>query len=147
MAKEITGYVKLQIRGGAANPSPPVGPALGSKGLNIMDFCKQFNARTQEKQGQVLPVLITVFADKSFEFVIKTPPAPVLILEAAKKQKGSAEPNRAKIGAISWEQVKTIAETKMPDLNAFELEPAMRMVAGTARSMGVRVTGTAPWDN
>jgi large subunit ribosomal protein L11 len=147
MAKEITGYVKLQIRGGAANPSPPVGPALGSKGLNIMDFCKQFNARTQEKQGQVLPVLITVFADKSFEFVIKTPPAPVLILDAAKKQKGSAEPNRAKIGSITWDQVKTIAETKMPDLNAFELEPAMRMVAGTARSMGVRVSGTAPWDN
>jgi large subunit ribosomal protein L11 len=145
MAKEISGYLKLQIRGGAANPSPPVGPALGSKGLNIMDFCKQFNARTQEKQGQVLPVLITIFSDKSFDFVIKTPPAAVLILEAAKKKSGSAEPNRIKVGNITWDQVKAIAETKMPDLNAFEANSAMKMVAGTARSMGIKVTGTAPW--
>lgn len=145
MAKEIIGYLKLQVRGGAANPSPPVGPALGSKGLNIMDFCKQFNARTQEKQGQVLPVLITIFADKSFDFVIKTPPAAVLILEAANKKKGSQEPNRSKIGSVTWDQVKKIAETKMQDLNAFHIDAAMKMVAGTARSMGVRVTGTAPW--
>jgi large subunit ribosomal protein L11 len=145
MAKEISGYLKLQVRGGAANPSPPVGPALGSKGLNIMDFCKQFNARTQEKQGQVLPVLITIFSDKSFDFVIKTPPAAVLILEAAKKKSGSAEPNRIKVGNITWDQVKAIAETKMADLNAFEENSAMKMVAGTARSMGIKVTGTAPW--
>ncbi len=145
MAKEISGYLKLQIRGGAANPSPPVGPALGSKGLNIMEFCKQFNARTQEKQGQLLPVLVTIYTDKSFDFVIKTPPAAVLIMEAAKVKKGSAEPNRAKVGSISWDQIKTIAETKMPDLNAFKVESAMKQVAGTARSMGVRVTGTAPW--
>lgn len=147
MAKEISGYLKLQIRGGAANPSPPVGPALGSKGLNIMEFCKQFNARTQDKPGQLLPVLVTIYADKSFDFVIKTPPAPVLILEAAKKKKGSSEPNRDKVAAISWDQVKTIAETKMPDLNAFTVESAMKMVAGTARSMGVKVSGVAPWDN
>jgi large subunit ribosomal protein L11 len=147
MAKEIIGYLKLQIRGGAANPSPPVGPALGSKGLNIMDFCKQFNARTQDKAGQVLPVLITIFADKSFDFVIKTPPAAVLILNASKKKKGSAEPNRDKVGAITWDQVKEIAETKMPDLNAFKVESAMKMVAGTARSMGIRVSGNAPWAN
>lgn len=147
MAKEIVGYLKLQIRGGAANPSPPVGPALGSKGLNIMDFCKQFNARTQEKAGQVLPVLITIFADKTFDFVIKTPPAAVLILNASKKKKGSAEPNRDKIGAITWDQVKEIAETKMPDLNAFKIESAMKMVAGTARSMGIKVSGNAPWAN
>ena len=147
MAKEINGYLKLQIRGGAANPSPPVGPALGSKGLNIMDFCKQFNARTQDKQGQVLPVLITIFSDKTFDFVIKTPPAAVLILEATKKKKGSPEPNRQKISSISWDQIKTIAETKMTDLNAFTVESAMRMVAGTARSMGVKVSGVAPWDN
>ena len=146
MAKEISGYLKLQIRGGQANPSPPVGPALGSKGLNIMDFCKQFNARTQEKQGQVLPVLITIYTDKSFDFVIKTPPAAVMLLEAAKKKSGSAEPNRSKIGSVTWDQVKTIAETKMPDLNAFKVESAMKMVAGTARSMGLRVTGTAPWE-
>lgn len=145
MAKEISGYLKLQIKGGQANPSPPVGPALGSKGLNIMDFCKQFNARTQEKQGQVLPVLVTIYSDKSFDFVVKTPPAAVLLLEAAKKKKGSAESNRSKIGSVTWEQVQTIAETKMPDLNAFEVESAMRMVAGTARSMGIKVTGTAPW--
>ena len=147
MAKEISGYLKLQIRGGQANPSPPVGPALGSKGLNIMDFCKQFNARTQEKQGQVLPVLITIYTDKTFDFVIKTPPAAVRVLEASKKKKGSAEPNRNKVGSITWDQVKTIAETKMPDLNAFEVTSAMKMVAGTARSMGIRVTGTAPWNN
>ena len=147
MAKEISGYLKLQIRGGAANPSPPVGPALGSKGLNIMEFCKQFNARTQDKQGQVLPVLVTIFSDKSFEFVVKTPPAPVLILEAAKKKKGSSEPNRNKVASITWDQVKEIAETKMPDLNAFKVESAMRMVAGTARSMGVKVSGVAPWEN
>ena len=147
MAKEISGYLKLQIRGGAANPSPPVGPALGSKGLNIMEFCKQFNARTQEKQGQLLPVLVTIYADKSFDFVIKTPPAPVMILEAAKKKKGSSEPNRNKVASISWDQVKTIAETKMPDLNAFTVESAMKQVAGTARSMGVKVSGVAPWDN
>lgn len=145
MAKEISGYLKLQIKGGSANPSPPVGPALGSKGLNIMDFCKQFNARTQDKQGQVLPVLITIYADKSFDFVIKTPPAAVLILEAAKKKSGSAEPNRLKVGTVSWDQIKTIAETKMPDLNAFEVNSAMKMVAGTARSMGIKVSGTAPW--
>ena len=145
MAKEISGYLKLQVKGGAANPSPPVGPALGAKGLNIMEFCKQFNARTQEKQGQLLPVLITIYADKSFDFVIKTPPAAVMIMEATKLKKGSAEPNRTKVGSISWDQIKEIAEVKMPDLNAFEVESAMRMVAGTARSMGVKVSGTAPW--
>ncbi|QHT69064.1 50S ribosomal protein L11 [Rhodocytophaga rosea] len=147
MAKEVTGYLKLQVKGGAANPSPPIGPALGSKGLNIMEFCKQFNARTQDKAGQVLPVLITYYNDKSFDFVIKTPPAPVLILEAAKVKSGSAEPNRNKVGSISWDQVKQIATTKMPDLNAFELDSAMKMVAGTARSMGVNVTGKAPWES
>ena len=145
MAKEVTGYLKLQVKGGAANPAPPIGPALGSKGLNIMDFCKQFNARTQDKPGQVLPVLITIYNDKSFDFVIKTPPAAVLILDAAKKPKGSAEPNRNKVGSITWDQVKTIAETKMPDLNAFKVESAMKMIAGTARSMGITVSGTAPW--
>lgn len=147
MAKEITGYLKLQIRGGAANPSPPVGPALGAKGLNIMDFCKQFNARTQEKPGQLLPVLVTIYADKSFDFVIKTPPAASLIMEAAKLKKGSSEPNRSKVGSVTWDQIKTIAETKMPDLNAFSVESAMKVVAGTARSMGVRVSGKAPWAN
>jgi large subunit ribosomal protein L11 len=147
MAKEISGYLKLQIRGGAANPSPPVGPALGSKGLNIMEFCKQFNARTQEKKGKVLPVVVTIYTDKSFDFIIKTPPAPVLILEAAKKKKGSAESNRDKVGSVTWDQVKTIAETKMPDLNAFTVESAMKMVAGTARSMGINVKGRAPWAN
>lgn len=146
MAKEVTGYLKLQVKGGAANPAPPIGPALGSKGLNIMDFCKQFNARTQDKPGQVLPVLITIYNDKSFDFVIKTPPAAVLILDAAKKQKGSAEPNRNKVGSITWDQVKAIAETKMPDLNAFKIESAMKMIAGTARSMGITVSGTAPWN-
>ncbi len=145
MAKEISGYLKLQVKGGQANPSPPVGPALGSKGLNIMEFCKQFNSRTQEKQGQVLPVLITIYSDKSFDFVVKTPPAAVMIMEASKVKKGSAEPNRQKVGSITWEQVKTIAETKMQDLNAFTVEAAMRMVAGTARSMGINVKGKAPW--
>jgi large subunit ribosomal protein L11 len=146
MAKEIVGYLKLQVKGGQANPAPPIGPALGSKGLNIMDFCKQFNARTQDKPGQVLPVLISIYNDKSFDFVIKTPPAAILILDAAKKQKGSAEPNRTKVGSITWDQVKTIAETKMPDLNAFKIESAMKMVAGTARSLGITVSGTPPWD-
>ena len=147
MAKEISGYLKLQIRGGAANPSPPVGPALGAKGLNIMDFCKQFNARTQEKAGQLLPVLVTIYTDKSFEFVIKTPPAASLIMEAAKLKKGSSESNRVKVGSVTWDQVKQIAETKMPDLNAFSIESAMKVVAGTARSMGVKVSGKAPWAN
>ncbi len=147
MAKEIAGYLKLQVRGGQANPSPPVGPALGSKGLNIMEFCKQFNGRTQDKMGQVLPVLVTIFSDKSFEFVIKTPPAPVMLLEASKQKKGSAEPNRVKVGSVTWDQVKEIAEVKMPDLNAFTIEAAMKMVAGTARSMGLRVSGKAPWNN
>ena len=146
MAKEIDGYLKLQIRGGAANPSPPVGPALGSKGLNIMEFCKQFNARTQEKQGQLLPVLVTIYKDKSFDFVVKTPPAPVLLMEAAKLKRGSAESNRVKVGTVTWDQIKQIAETKMPDLNAFKVESAMKMVAGTARSMGIKVAGTAPWN-
>lgn len=145
MAKEILGYLKLQVKGGAANPSPPVGPALGAKGLNIMDFCKQFNARTQEKPGQLLPVLITIYTDKSFDFVIKTPPAASLLMEAAKLKKGSPEPNRNKVGSVSWDQVKSIAETKMQDLNAFNIEAAMRIVAGTARSMGVKVSGKAPW--
>jgi large subunit ribosomal protein L11 len=145
MAKEIKGYLKLQVKGGAANPSPPIGPALGSKGLNIMEFCKQFNARTQDKPGQVLPVLITIYADKSFDFVIKTPPAPVLLMDAAKIKVGSKEPNRNKVGSVTWDQVKEIAELKMPDLNAFKLESAMKMVAGTARSMGITVSGTAPW--
>jgi large subunit ribosomal protein L11 len=147
MAKQVVGYLKLQVKGGQANPAPPIGPALGSKGLNIMDFCKQFNARTTDKQGQILPVLITIYNDKSFDFVIKTPPAAVLILDAAKKQKGSAEPNRTKVGSITWAQVKTIAETKMPDLNAFKVESAMKMVAGTARSLGITVSGNPPWEN
>ena len=146
MAKEITGYVKLQVKGGQANPSPPVGPALGSKGLNIMEFCKQFNARTQEKMGTVLPVLITVYSDKTFDFVVKTPPAANMLLEAAKIKSGSAEPNRKKVGSVTWDQVKVIAETKMPDLNAFKVESAMKMVAGTARSMGITVPGKAPWE-
>jgi large subunit ribosomal protein L11 len=145
MAKEAVGFLKIVVKGGQANPAPPIGPALGSKGLNIMDFCKQFNARSQDKQGQVLPVLITIYNDKSFDFVIKTPPAPVLILEAIKQQSGSKEPNRTKIGSITWDQVKKIAELKMPDLNAFKLDSAMKMVAGTARSMGVTVSGKAPW--
>lgn len=147
MAKEVAGLIKLQIKGGAANPSPPVGPALGSKGLNIMDFCKQFNARTQDKGGKVLPVVITVYADKSFDFVIKTPPAAVQLLEAAKLKSGSAEPNRKKVAEITWDQVKTIAEDKMSDLNCFTIESAMKMVAGTARSMGITVKGDFPENN
>jgi len=146
MAKVVIGYLKLQVKGGAANPAPPIGPALGSKGLNIMDFCKQFNARTQDKPGQVLPVLITIYNDKSFDFVIKTPPAAILILDAAKKQKGSAEPKTVKVGSITWEQVKAIADTKMPDLNAFTSEAAMKMIVGTAKSLGVSISGTAPWE-
>ncbi|WP_310990945.1 50S ribosomal protein L11 [Aequorivita marina] len=145
MAKEVSKLVKLQVRGGAANPSPPVGPALGAAGVNIMEFCKQFNARTQDKQGKVLPVAITVYKDKSFDFVIKTPPAAVQILEAAKAKKGSGEPHAKKVASISWDQVKAIAEDKMPDLNAFTVESAMKMVAGTARSMGVKVKGPAPF--
>jgi len=145
MAKEISKVVKLQVRGGAANPSPPVGPALGAAGVNIMEFCKQFNARTQDKQGKVLPVAITDFKDKSFDFIIKTPPAAVQILEAAKAKKGSGEPHAKKVATISWDQIKMIAEDKMPDLNAFTIESAMKMVAGTARSMGVKVKGDAPF--
>jgi len=147
MAKEVDGIVKLQIKGGAANPSPPVGPALGAKGLNIMEFCKQFNARTQEMAGKIIPVVITVYKDKSFSFVTKLPPVPVQILEVAKLKKGSGEPNRKKVATITWDEVKGIAEAKMPDLNAFTVESAMKMVAGTARSMGVRVKGDAPFDN
>lgn len=144
MAKEIEKVLKLQIRGGAANPSPPVGPALGAAGVNIMEFCKQFNGRTQDKAGKILPVAITVYADKSFDFVIKTPPAAVQILEAAKLKGGSPESNRQKVGSVSWDQVKTIAEDKMPDLNCFKIESAMKMIAGTARSMGVTVKGSFP---
>jgi len=144
MAKEISALIKLQVRGGAANPSPPVGPALGAKGVNIMEFCKQFNARTQDKQGKVLPVIITVYGDKSFEFVIKTPPAAVQLLEAAKLKGGSGNPNVQKVGKVTWEQVKAIAEDKMADLNAFTEESAMAMIAGTARSMGITVTGKKP---
>ena len=147
MAKEISGFVKLQCKGGQANPAPPIGPALGSKGVNIMEFCKQFNARTQDKPGKVLPVLITVFADKSFEFVIKTPPAAVQLMELSKVSKGSKEPNRSKVGKVSWEQIEEIAKDKMPDLNCFTVESAMKMVAGTARSMGLTVEGNAPWAN
>ena len=145
MAKEVSKVVKLQVRGGAANPSPPVGPALGAAGVNIMEFCKQFNARTQDKQGKVLPVVITVYGDKSFEFVVKTPPAAVQLLEAAKIKKGSGEPNRVRSGSVTWDQVRTIAEDKMVDLNAFTTESAMNMVAGTARSMGIRVSGKRPF--
>ena len=144
MAKEIAGQIKLQIKGGAANPSPPVGPALGSKGINIMEFCKQFNARTQDKAGKVLPVVITNYTDKSFDFIVKTPPVAVQLKEVAKLKSGSAQPNRNKVAEITWEQVKVIAQDKMPDLNCFTLESAMRMVAGTARSMGVSVKGAFP---
>jgi len=144
MAKEVSKVVKLQVRGGAANPSPPVGPALGAAGVNIMEFCKQFNARTQDKQGKVLPVAITVYKDKSFDFVIKTPPAAVQLLEAAKVKKGSGEPNRKKVASVTWDQIKLIAEDKMVDLNAFKVESAMKMIAGTARSMGLTVKGNAP---
>jgi large subunit ribosomal protein L11 len=144
MAKEVTGFIKLQVKGGAANPSPPIGPALGSKGVNIMEFCKQFNARTQDQAGKVLPVVITVYSDKSFEFIIKTPPAAVQLKDAAKVQSGSAESNRKKVGTVTWDQVKAIAENKMPDLNCFTIESAMSMVAGTARSLGLTVTGESP---
>ncbi len=144
MAKEVSGIIKLQIKGGAANPSPPVGPALGAKGVNIMEFCKQFNARTQDKAGKVIPVIITVFRDKSFNFIIKTPPVAVQLLEAAKIKSGSAEPNRAKVASVTWDKVRVIAEEKMPDLNCFTVESAMNMVAGTARSMGIRIKGERP---
>jgi large subunit ribosomal protein L11 len=147
MAKEIAGLIKLQIKGGAANPSPPVGPALGAKGVNIMQFCKQFNGRTQDQAGKVLPVIITVYADKSFDFIIKQPPVAVQLLEAAKQKKGSAEPHVSKVGAVTWDQVKQIAEGKMVDLNCFTVESAMRMVAGTARSMGITVKGASPFNN
>ncbi len=144
MAKEVAAFIKLQIKGGAANPSPPVGPALGSKGVNIMDFCKQFNARTQDKAGKVLPVIITVYSDKSFDFVVKQPPVAIQLKEAAKIKSGSAQPNRTKVGEVTWEQIEAIAKDKMPDLNCFTLEAAMRMVAGTARSMGLNVKGEFP---
>ena len=145
MAKEVDGFIKLQVRGGQANPAPPVGPALGAKGVNIMEFCKRFNAKTQEAQGKIVPVVITVFKDKSFEFIIKTTPAAVQLLEAAKLKKGSPESNRQKVGSVTWDQIKAIAEDKMEDLNAFKIESAMKMVAGTARSMGLNVKGQAPW--
>ena len=144
MAKQIDGYLKLQVRGGQANPAPPVGPALGSKGVNIMEFCNQFNARTEDRKGQVLPVVISLYKDKSFDFIIKTPPASVLILQAANKKKGSDQPNLNKVASITWDQVKNIAETKMKDLNAFKVGSAMKMIAGTARSMGVKVKGVFP---
>ena len=144
MAKEVAAFIKLQIKGGAANPSPPVGPALGSKGVNIMDFCKQFNARTQDKAGKVLPVIITVYSDKSFDFIVKQPPVAVQLKEAANVKSGSAQPNRSKVGQVTWEQVAEIAKDKMPDLNCFTLEAAMRMIAGTARSMGINVVGEFP---
>ena len=144
MAKEVAAFIKLQIKGGAANPSPPVGPALGSKGVNIMDFCKQFNARTQDKAGKVLPVIITVYTDKSFDFIVKQPPVAVQLKEAANVKSGSAQPNRSKVGQVTWEQIAEIAKNKMPDLNCFTLEAAMRMVAGTARSMGINVVGEFP---
>lgn len=147
MAKAVEGMIKLQIRGGAANPSPPVGPALGSKGVNIMDFCKQFNARTQDQAGKLLPVIITVYFDKSFDFVVKTPPVAVQLLEVTKGKKGSKEPNRDKIASVNWDQIRQIAESKMPDLNAFTIESAMKMVAGTARSMGISVKGEFPFNN
>ena len=147
MAKEIAGLIKLQIRGGAANPSPPVGPALGAKGVNIMQFCKQFNGRTQDQAGKVLPVIITVYADKSFDFIIKQPPVAVQLLEMAKLKKGSAEPHVVKVGSVTWDQVKQIAEVKMVDMNCFTIESAMRMIAGTARSMGITVKGASPFTN
>ena len=147
MAKEVAGQIKLQIKGGAANPSPPVGPALGSKGVNIMEFCKQFNARTQDKAGKVLPVVITYYSDKSFDFVVKTPPAAIQLMEAAKVKGGSAEPNRVKVASVTWEQVKVIAADKMEDLNCFTVESAMKLIAGTARSMGITVTGEFPANN
>ena len=146
MAKEVSGIIKLQIKGGSANPSPPVGPALGAKGVNIMEFCKQFNARTQDKTGKLLPVIITVFKDKSFNFIIKSPPVAVQLMELAKVQKGSSEPNRQKVSTVTWDQVKTIAEDKMNDLNAFTVDSAMKMVAGTARSMGIAIKGDSPFE-
>lgn len=146
MAKEIQTFIKLQVTGGRANPAPPIGPALGAKGVNIMEFCKRFNAKTQDDMGKTLPVVITVYKDKSFDFVIKTPPAAVQLLEAAKKKKGSGVPNRNKIGSVTWDQIKAIAENKMPDLNCFTVESGMKMVAGTARSMGLTVDGTPPWE-
>lgn len=147
MAKEVAGQIKLQIKGGAANPSPPVGPALGSKGINIMEFCKQFNAKTQDKAGKVLPVVITVYSDKSFDFIVKQPPVAAQLKEAAKVQSGSAEPNRKKVASVTWEQIEAIAKEKMEDMNCFTVEAAMRMVAGTARSMGISVTGEFPNNN
>jgi large subunit ribosomal protein L11 len=147
MAKVVSALIKLQIKGGAANPSPPVGPALGAKGVNIMEFCKQFNARTQDKPGKILPVVITVYADKSFDFIIKNPPVAIQLMEAANIKSGSAESNRKKVAKITWDQVAAIANDKMPDLNAFTVESAMKMVAGTARSMGINVAGDAPWNN
>ncbi len=149
MAKEVDVYIKLQVKGGQANPAPPIGPALGSKGVNIMEFCKRFNAQTQEQIGKVLPVIISVYKDKTFDFVIKTPPAAIQLFEAVNLQpgKGSPEPNRKKVGSVSWDQVRAIAESKMPDLNCFTIESAMKMVAGTARSMGITVDGTPPWEN
>lgn len=147
MAKEVAGLIKLQIKGGQANPSPPVGPALGAKGVNIMEFCKQFNARTQDRMGKVVPVIITVYSDKSFDFVTKTPPVAVQLKEAAGIKSGSAEPNRNKVASVTWDQVRQIAEAKMPDLNAFTVESAMKMVAGTARSMGLTVDGDSPFEN
>ena len=144
MAKEVAAFIKLQIKGGAANPSPPVGPALGSKGVNIMDFCKQFNARTQDKAGKVLPVIITVYSDKSFDFIVKQPPVAIQLKEAAKAKSGSAQPNRDKVGQVTWDQVREIAQDKMPDMNCFTLEAGMRMIAGTARSMGINVVGEFP---
>jgi len=146
MAKEVEGFIKLQVKGGAANPAPPVGPALGAKGVNIMEFCKRFNAKTEDKKGKVLPVVITVFKDKSFDFIIKTPPAAVQLLEAAKLKKGSPESNRQKVGSVTWDQIRAIAEQKAPDLNSFKVESGMKMVAGTARSMGLIVKGTPPWE-
>ena len=146
MAKEVSALIKLQVKGGQANPAPPVGPALGAKGVNIMEFCKRFNAKTQDQQGKIVPVIITVFADKSFDFIIKTTPAAVQLLEAAKLKGGSPESNRTKVGSVTWEQVRAIAEDKMEDLNCFKVESGMRMIAGTARSMGINVKGTAPWE-
>jgi len=147
MAKEVETFIKMQVRGGSANPAPPVGPALGAKGVNIMEFCKRFNAKTEDSRGKLLPVLITVYKDKSFDFIIKTPPAATQLLELAKLKKGSSVSNRDKVGKVTWDQVKQVAEVKMPDLNAFTVESAMKMVAGTARSMGIVVTGTPPWEN
>ena len=146
MAKEVDGFIKLQVKGGSANPAPPVGPALGAKGVNIMEFCKRFNAKTQDQQGKIVPVVITVYKDKSFDFVVKTSPAAVQLLEAAKLKSGSAESNRIKVGSVTWDQVRAIAEDKMPDLNAFAIESGMKMIAGTARSMGLTIKGTPPWE-